>query len=49
MAVWGRFEVVSTDYVDLVYKGRLSCIEFSIKFSCVNPIQGLFTYLTLRT
>jgi len=36
-------EIASTDPKDSVYKGRLFCIEFSIEFSCVNPIQGYFT------
>ena len=28
---------------------RLSCTEFSIKFSCVNLIQGSILWLTLRS
>jgi len=40
----GRLEVVSTDHMVWVYKvDRLSCTELSIKFSCVNPIQGSFS------
>ena len=40
--------MASTDHEDLVYKGRLFCTEFSIEFSCVNPIQGYFSVQTLR-
>jgi len=29
-------------------RGRLSCTEFSIEFSCVNPIQGSSPKPTLR-
>ena len=42
MVVQDRLEIASTDYEDLVYKDRLFCTEFSIEFSCVNPIQGYF-------
>jgi len=40
MVVQGRLEIVSMNHGVLVYKGRQSCTEFSIEFSCVNPIQG---------
>ena len=42
MVVQDRLEIASTDYEDPVYKGKPFCIEFSIEFSCVNPIQGYF-------
>jgi len=30
------------------YKLNKVCDKFSIEFSCVNPIQGFFSWLTLR-
>ena len=41
MVVLGRLERHSSiDQALLVYKIDKFCTEFSIKFSCVNPIQG---------
>jgi len=40
MVVYGKLEIASTAPEDSVYKGGLSCTEFSIKFSCVTPMQG---------
>ena len=31
--------MASMDYEDLVYKGRLVCTEFFIKFSCVTQYE----------
>ena len=47
MVVQGRLEIVSMNHGVLVYKGRQSCTEFSIEFSCVNPIQGFIHWPTL--
>ena len=40
MVVYGRLEIASTAPENSVYKGRLSCTEFSIEFSCVTQYKS---------